>query len=292
MCAAAALPLTAQVIASGEHWPGVQLYFDAKIEPPPPPTTDPAILRQLARDVPGGVIGAAGVHRYWKDAEQKLYVGYDVAVEMGSQPQVFRIRISPLSIPPDEMTRFGIEAGWRCVSLPKYPVIPDVRIGDTVVIDLLVNPATGQKIVDYLTLQRRVALQRSQIGDQRPHDVSPADAGLTISDPRLSVDGKPLEATAHFTGGISGPTVWIYLQGRGRFVLSLQPGRRFQQAGEVYAKTLTFASDGVRYQMHSSSPIATGVGHFSLYVLHEESWRPTGGDANETFILGSSPGER
>jgi hypothetical protein len=284
LCAAAALPLSAQVIASGEHWPGVQIHFDAKIEPPPSPTTDPAILRQLERDVHGGVIGSHGVHRYWRDAEQKMYLGYDVSVEPGSRPQVFRIRIAPLTLSPGEMAESGLPETWTRLSLPKYPVIPDVRVNDTVAIDLLANPLTGQKIVDYLTLQRIVPPT-----PPHPRDFTLSDAGLSVNDPRITIDGKLVEATAHVTGGISGPTVWFYLQGRGRFVLSLvrPPDTRFRRAGEVSDNTLTFRGDEGEYRIECSSRIAPSPGHFNLYVFHDSAWRPAGEDANASFLFGS-----
>jgi len=40
---------------------------------------------------------------------------------------------------------------------PKYPVIPNLKVGDTVALDLLVNPATGQKNrgLSHVAAQRR-----------------------------------------------------------------------------------------------------------------------------------------
>ena len=152
VCAAAALPLGAQVIATRADWHGVQIYFDARLEPPPERTTDPAILRGLARQVSGGVICGDGVHRFWKDEGQKLYLGYDVSVEPGSGPQVFQLRIAPLSLTPKEMVEYGFPEAWKRLSLPRYPVIPAVRVGDTVAFDVVANPSKGRKLVDYLTL--------------------------------------------------------------------------------------------------------------------------------------------
>jgi hypothetical protein len=43
------------------------------------------------------------------------------------------------------------DAGWTFLGLPKYPAIPNVKQGGTVALDLLVNAATGQKVVDYRT---------------------------------------------------------------------------------------------------------------------------------------------
>ena len=76
-------------------------------------------------------------------------------------------------------------------------MIPKVRVGDTVAIDLMVNSATGQKIVDYLTLRHTGTSAPVQ-----PHDFSLADAELSVNEARVSINGKLVEATAHNAGGI------------------------------------------------------------------------------------------
>jgi len=285
VCAAAALPLGAQVIATREDWHGVQIYFDAKLEPPPARTTDPAVLRRLEREVNGGVICGNGVHRFWKDEEQKEYLGYDVSVEPGRGPQVFQLRIAPLSLTPRAMAEFGLPEAWKRLSLPKYPVIPAVRVGDTVAFDLVANPSNGRKLVDYLTLQRT-----KPPAVEPPRDFSLADADLTVDDPRLSIDGVPVEATANNAAGISDPAVWFYLRGRGRFTLSLVPKPKlgFQKAGEVHDSTLTFRDGAVEYRIECSRRIAPGEGSYNVYVRHEPAWGPPADDP-DPFILGAGP---
>ncbi len=285
VCAVAALPLGAQVIATSERWHGVQIYFDAKLEPPPARTTDPAILRRLEREVNGGVICGDGVHRFWKDDEQKVYLGYDVSVEPGSGPQVFQLRIAPLSLAPKEMAEYGFPEAWTRLSLPKYPMIPAVRVGDTVAFDLVVNPATGQKVVDYLTLQRT-----KPPAPPPPRDFSVADADLSVVNPRLTIDGVPVEATADRAAAMSDPAVWFYLRGHGRFTLSLvpKPERGFQKTGQVYFNVLTFRDGAVEYRIECSQRIAPGEGSYNVYVRHEPAWAPPA-DYPDPFFLGAGP---
>ena len=290
IAAVAALPAGAQVIATLGRWPGVQVYFNAKIEPPPGPGTDPAVLRQLLQDVHGGVIVDDRVHRYWRDAEQKAYLGYDVSVEPGSKSGGFQAHILPLGLTPQQMAKYGMPETWTRLSLPKYPVVPEVRIGDTVAIDLLVNPHTGQKLVDYLTIQRT----GQPLAAERPRDFSLEDAAvLFLNDPRVSVNGALEGATAHFKGGISGSAVWFYLRGRGRFVLSLVaiPAIRLTtKAGEVTDNVLTFRDGPDSFRVSCSRRIAYGAGPFNIYVLHDPNWRPRP-DEDAPFILGSSRAE-
>ena len=61
-----------------------------------------------------------------------------------------------------------VDPSWTPIPLLKYPLVPDVRAGDTVAIDLLENLATGQKVVDYLEFKRSrpaAAAELSPLGD-------------------------------------------------------------------------------------------------------------------------------
>ncbi len=281
-----ALPCHAQVTASGANWGGIKVSFDARIEPSPNPATDPAVLRQLQHDIHGGVIVDQLVHRYWQDPNQKTYLAYDLSVEPGPNPRFLEVRIAPLSLTPQQMVNHGFPQTWTRLSLPKYPVIPQVQVGDTVALDLMVNASTGQKLVDYLTLRRTGSTTPA-----RPHDFSLADAGLYVNRPRITVNQRLVPATAHSDGGISGPIVWLYLQGVGRFVLSLLPKPEFglRGTGEVSGNVLTFHDGADTYRIECSGQIAPGPGLYNIYVFHDRGWRPVGMDANEPFILGSAP---
>jgi hypothetical protein len=291
----AAGPLNAQVIATAEGWPGVQIHFEAKLEPPPPPSTNPAILKQLEKDVSGGVICDSLVHRFWKDEEQKAYEGYDVMVEPGRGAGTYQIRVSPLSLTPKKMAEFGLPENWTRLSLPKYPVIPEVHAGDTVALDLLVNRATGQKMVDYLTLERTGPGGRTAPRPApaiAPRDFTLADAGLTLYELRIYIDGNLVEATSQPVGGIQGADVWFYLKGRGQYVLSLIPDHRnlrLRRSGEIIGNTVTFRYDATDFRIECSRPVTPSSGTFNVYVFHDSNWRPRGRDANAPYILGSGP---
>jgi hypothetical protein len=183
------------------------------------------------------------------------------------------------------MAEHGFPETWTKLSLPKYPVIPELRVGDTLAIDLMENPKTGQKVVDYLTIQHT--------GLPAPgpaRDFTLADVELSVNQPRLSVNGKLVDATAHTIGGISGAAVWLYLQGQGRFVLSLVPKQEFKlkRAGEVSGNVLTFRDGVDTLRMECSGQIAPSSGRYNIYVFHDRDWRPTGRDAGAPFILGSA----
>jgi hypothetical protein len=216
------------------------------------------------------------------DPAHKRYFGYDVRLEPSEDGNEAQIRIEPLT--RTSAGEIAAGSGWTLLSLPKYPVIPNVKVGDTVALDLLVNAATGQKIVDYLTLARRGTPDASQVA----RDFTLADVELSLMYPRVFVNGKPVEATANAPGGTSGAVVWLYLAGHGRFVLSLSQNAKldFQKIGVAAADALWFREGSTEYRVECGSKVAPGPGAYNLYVAHEADWRPR--ETGRAFLTGSA----
>jgi len=249
-------------------WQGLEVQFVTRVEPPG---------ENARAELPGGVVVEHGrVHHSIRDAAHKRDFAYDIELEPNLDGKTVQIRIKPFT-----STRVSfVEPGWTLLAPPKYPVIPMVKVGDTVALDLLVNQATGQKVVDYLTVVRH--------NEPAPHDFTMADVVLALHNPRVWVNGMLIDATAHFSGGTSGPVVWLYLAGHGRFVLSLWPNEKlgFQKNGEAWSDKLTFREGSTELRVQSNTPVAPGTGRYNLYVVHEPGWRPNGPD--QPFTLGSA----
>ena len=244
----------------GPSWKGLSIRFEPKLEPDP---------GGASRDL-GGTVIDKGVHgdvgqRFIDDPAHKRTFGYDVELIPSNNALTAEIRIQPL-----HDAQHAVENGWTQfglpAKLPKYPVITGLRVGDTVAIDLMVNPSTGQKIVDYLTLVREQA--------QPVHDFSLADVELSLDRPRLLVNGKPLAEGP--PDAASGPVIWIYVTARGRFSLSLLPNAKlgFQKNGTATGNILTFHDGAMEFRVECKSPVAPSPGPYNLYVLHETEWRP------------------
>ena len=259
---------------SDPSWKGIEIRFVTKVEPPG--ENAPSHLGGAVMVEPGRA------HHIIEDPAHKRYFGYDILLEPGENGSTAQLRIEPLH--PSRAGEISAGPGWTLLALPKYPVIPGVRVGDTVALDLLVNAATGQKIVDYLTLMRRGAVETSDRG----HDYSLGDVELSLMQPRVRVNGK-LEATLDGQGGTSGSVVWLYLAGHGRFVLSLFPNQKlgFQKSGVASANTFLFREGSREYRVDCDSAVAPGSGIYNLYVVHEAAWRPQG-RTGEPFIIGSA----
>jgi hypothetical protein len=271
----AAVPAAAQVSVSDSN--GIEVQMTARMEP------------GSAR-VPSGVI-AANVGRYHRvvlDRSQRRYFAYDLLVDPKDGSEALQVRIEPFSLSATELAATQmVDPSWTPIPLLKYPLVPGVRAGDTVAIDLLENPATGQKVVDYLEFKRSnpATAELSPLGD-----LSLADVEFQLENFRISLNGTVLDASTRVGGSISGAAVWFYLPERGRFVMSLLPNPKlgFRRAGEVSNRSLTFTEGRERYDIQSTSRIVPAGGRFNLYVLHDPKWRPTRVVSNLPLIVGAA----
>lgn len=249
------------IVDGGAAWKGLRIEFAAKLEP-----------GHLTPDFNGSVIDAgvsgAAAQRFIDDPVHHTTFGYEVRLEPGADGTSATLRIEPLHDP-----RHAVKNGWTGFGLPsglpKYPVIPNLRVGDTAAIDLLVNPSTGQKLVDYLTLEQK----------QPPapaHDFSLADVEIFLDRPDIAVAAKTYSGAAPV--GISGTAVWLYVEGYGRYIFSLFPNEKlgFRRTGAIQGALLTFRDRDTEFRVSSKSVIAPGNGPYNLYVLSQPSWRPRG----------------
>jgi hypothetical protein len=240
--------------------------------------------------VPSGVVAkdAGRIHRFVPDRGQRRYFAYDLVVEPIGDSRL-RVRVEPLSLAGADLANLTfIESSWTAVPLLTYPVVPEVRSGDTLSIDLLQNPATGQRVVDRLEFTRPASTAAAPARPAR--DFALTDVHLRLENARISINGDLVEASSRIGGAISGSTLWLYLQGRGRFVMSLAPGpqRGANRVGEVTGRQLLFAAGRDTVSVQCTSPIAPGEGRFNLYVRHEPEWRPSGREVAAPLLLGAN----
>ena len=272
---AAPLPAAAQVSVSMHS--GIEVQMTARIEPGSVRISSGVIAADIGR-----------FHRVVMDRNQRRYFAYDVLVEPKNGSRAFQVRIEPFSLLPAELAKMQVDPSWTYVPLLKYPLVPDVRPGDSVAIDLLENPTTGQKVVDYFVFKRSKATAGA---DLRPvRDLSLADVELRLDDLRISVNGTVVDASTRVGGSISGAALWFYLPERGRFVMSLLPNAKlgFRRAGEVTNALVSFTEGSDRYHIQSTSRIVPAGGRFNLYVLHDPDWRPTGSDSDLPILVGAA----
>lgn len=246
----------AQLMSGGASSNGVWVNYETRLEPGSPP---------IHRHGGGTLTEKNVIKRHMCNFDNNTYFGYDLTVE----PLVdgrHRFRFAPLTITPQEMSKiFDKVASWTPLPLPGGLITMEVRAGETVALDLFVNPSSGQKVTDYLTIKGK---ERQQVNVAGPAgDFGPEDATIEISSPHMSVDGKPAISSQ---GAVSGQAVWVDIPEHGRFVFSLapRPDLGMQKAGEIRGTRMTWRNGGREYTITTDKPIASGLRAYHLYVFH------------------------
>lgn len=254
------------------------LVFETRIDPPGAPAVASAFGGH------GVIVVKDTIHRYVSDQNTKKFFGYDAQIrEVTSSPGEYSLDLRPLSIGAE---RIGLPQPetWTAWPPPAYHAPPRVRHNDKLEFVLMTSPATGQRLVERITIKT----------DGKPvilRPVVPArefkleDVELEISDMELTINGQRADLGGGW-GGMRGKSIWLYLAGRGRFVFSLSPriDLGMQRAGEVRSEEMSFRIGGNDYLIKSSRQIAPGAGAYHLYVYHDPAWVPR---QRENFILGA-----
>jgi hypothetical protein len=284
---------------------GVDFYWETRLVPPVPPLDERLQMLTLGSgpgtffDV-GGRLGRSDipdtVHRVMLDWSRKVYFGYDAQITtIRSESATYRIAFGPLSLTAELQKILGEDRqAWKELPAPRFPAPRVVRSGEVLELSLLTSDAWGQQMIEYVTLQE----PRRQGGFNpepprefafavgSPRDLVAGDVELRLDRPQVTTTGM---ATFKSPGGEAGPIVWMYVPGRGRFLLSLTPRSGFRRAGEVRGTSLRFIVDGQTYNVVSSTRIAPATAAFNLYVLRQPEWKPTYTHANvDTIHIGSA----
>ncbi len=236
---------------------GVHVKYEARLAPGSPPMSDHG----------SGTLGENGVvKRHVVNMANHTYFGYDLRVETLSGGGRFRLHFAPLSMTPAQMGKIFREANdWTPLPRPAAPGMVEVNAGDTVALDLFVNPSTGQKVTDYITVSPSGRLSREPItGPAR--DFTLDDVPMELTTPEVRVNGAVI---AESRGGVSGPVVWLDLPAHGRFAFSLvpRPDLGAQRLGEIRGRRMTWRHAGYEYTVNTSIKIAPGTRAYHLYVL-------------------------
>jgi hypothetical protein len=113
------------------------------------------------------------------------------------------------------------------------------------------------------------------------------DVNLSMNNFRLLINGQ-LAASGEKTGDSrTGPLLWFYLTGRGRYIFSITPlkGYQFQNIGLIENNKISFSLDGDLYEWISSSPIVGNGGNWQIWVLRDSNYRP---DFEVNYLIGAA----
>jgi hypothetical protein len=272
------------------------------------------------RTIYRGADGYSATHRYFRDDSDLTYVGYDVLVEQGSQPDEFKITFLELGIGPLDfaMTPSGAvnPTAWKKLTPPPLPPPRIVHVSDKLEVPVWVDPKTGQKLIDVIQVQATLSslspqmfppaiVQRMPAMPGRTAPTVPTvegtarefraeDAEMHLVQPRVTVNGDAETSLLRAGNAATGTLVWFYLPKRGRYILSLvpRPDLGFSKAGELRGGAVKFKLDGDEFLVETYQPIAPGSAPYIVYAMHDKEWEPTARNQTERLLFGSvSPAE-
>jgi hypothetical protein len=223
------------------------------------------------------------------------YFGYELFLEP-RQPGTYlatfgKLGVTPLNLAGNGNLQRSINADgsanldWTLLPLPEIPNPRLIQDGDSLSIVLFIDPSTGGKLIDDISISPPLRVSRfQQVTISAPpaptvsgpaRDFSTADAELQIGAPRaVTLNGLHLGSIA--LRNVRGPLVWLYLPDLGRYVFSLtpRPGLDFKKAGEVRGGIISFTIDGDSITLECNTAIAPGDSAYHLYVLRDKDWEP------------------
>lgn len=229
------------------------------------------------------------IRRVFIDSGGSLYFGYALVVEPLPSGKQFKVSVRPLSAEDEQELRARksfqtrqIHPNYNSAALSRSSAPQTIADGDTFALDVLVNPKTGDKVTDYVTVSVSEArLRETSTVDTEPRDFTLEDVTMKMINYQLFINNE-LVAGGKRSGAAAGPVIWFYLQDRGRVIFSLTPraGYDFQKLGTIERNRMKFTLNNELYEWVSDVPVVDADGHWNLYVLYDPNYVP------DSFFLG------
>ncbi|MGI8554752.1 MAG: hypothetical protein ACR2LT_00110 [Pyrinomonadaceae bacterium] len=244
---------------------GITVATATKITPKNPPKPLFSSYDTAAAD--GNII-----YRILKDDKNKIYFGYDLEVKEAGETGKYTVFIKPLSSESAKKSA-GVE-GYKSNILHKYPDAFEVNEGDTIALDVMENPNTKEKVVDYIKIFYKPAPFTDFFAERIPiRDFTINDVELKLTKFEVFADNQSILKSGSSAGGAN---LTLYLKGKGQFIFSLFPraGYDLQKIGAIEGNKILFKYNGVDYKIVSGEPIIGIGGHWNLWVLHNSNYKP------------------
>jgi hypothetical protein len=217
----------------------------------------------------GGADDSTTNHRILKDADQKKFFGYDLQVTVIDAGR-FQLNFKPLSVTAVHRKFFELD-GWDEILLPSVPASMLVNDGETVALDLMANPTTGERIVEYISVSAPSSTSASR------RDLQVGDIQMSLGSPQLQINGTHWAWNHGDAHGVArGAVLWMYVPDRGRFLISFAPHAElgFKQAGEGKGNQIKFSWNGETFELKSVERVLPADGAWNVYVYQDRSYQP------------------
>ena len=233
------------------------------------------------------------IHRVLIDEKSGYYLGYDLVVEQVPFPKTFNGSMSEflnfkefkLTFQPISPAHFeSLKGNPKYAGLRPHPEFKpewffksaraqELRSLDSIAVDILVNPTTGARVTDVISVN---AFPASGWYSKRPYgasrDFTLDDVDMGVSSGRLLING----VDSGGGGSVRGTLIYFYAAGHGRFIFSLtaRDGYNFQKIGLIQQNKIVFSLNGNYYEWLSNGPILHDGGFYNVWVLADPGYDP------------------
>jgi len=217
---------------------------------------------------------AASVVRAFKLTDGRSII-YKLVIKRLENGTRFEVLLQAHEPTPEQVEKWSIDpARVEKGFLSKYTQPITLNDGDIISLDVLLEPRTGAKLVDFFQISNGQPITR-----RNPDSLKAEARALTIKDLILSVEGYEVrrngEKLRSGGGGASGRYIWIGIPqvGRAIFTLTAPPeGSGFEQTAIVNNNQLIFSIAGAQYEWLSKSRIVTADGSFHVWMKFDPTF--------------------
>lgn len=194
---------------------------------------------------------------------------YEIAVAKHDLRAEFEVTLTPW-IPTAEEAReeridpLKVESNF----LARYSAAIVINDGDLLALDVLHNPRTGVKLVDYFRISAKPPsmprLDSPVALSTKPLEIN--DIQFFVENFELRLNGKTIYAS---NGAIGGRFLWVDVPQTGRFVFSLTPLSEvdgFHRTAYLLNQRLRFNNGTDTYELSSERPLVSASGTFSVWM--------------------------
>jgi hypothetical protein len=221
---------------------------------------------------------------------------YEVRVKPLKERSQFEVTLRPVTLTSKYAKEWNVDsARVESSFLRNYekPIVVDD--GDTLAIEVLGNPRTGARLVDYFLISHRpvpeVQNNRGILAKQA-RSLAMDDIELSAFGFDVRRNGKSIYKSE---GGIRGRFIWLDVPGVGRFLFSLTPRSEsggFVKAAYVTGQQISFSHGPDQYEVVTTEPIIPASGVFNLWMLFDPTFsspspNPFRGEGDE-FSFGAA----
>ena len=245
------------------------------------PGMDKSALRPL-----GSGIGNHGntIQSFVYDSSSQTYFGYDMTVTAveGSAGDV-TVTLGPLTVASLQLKAVAGNLPLNPAPQPKFPSPQTIHQNQTIAFDLMQSADGRERMVNYFHF----------LVPSDPRDFTADDAplGFTLDPPTNSakavmavrINGAEASQPVATVPSHGGGTMWFYVPGYGRYILSLAPHDGFVKAGMLRDNRISFQADGQQYEIRVSEqqsrrlPVEFREKTWNLYLMLDGRYQPSNG---------------